>query len=103
MIFENTYKVSEIKNYHDILAYCPLGKDYYSAKLVVIIKEPKTIPDYLDTDSFIDELSGNEYIIEKLAYVIAGHYKEETEAKEINVTAYVENAKHSPVEITVTL
>lgn len=103
MAFKNIYNVSRIENYHDVVAYCPLGKDYYSATVKVIVTEPQQIPDYLDSDSFIQSLSSKELIIEDLAYRIAAYFKDETYADKVSVDAYVQNAAHSPVDVMVTL
>lgn len=103
MRFENTYNVKSIKNYHDVVCYCPLGKDYYSAKLTVDLFEPKFIPDYLESDSLVSSQSAKDFIIEDLAQTVAKFFKTETEAKIVKVTAFVENATHSPVEIEVVL
>lgn len=103
MRFENTQNVHKITNTHEVVCFCPLGEDYYSAYIEVEVIEPRFIPDYLDTDEFIDSLSGKHLIIEDLANDIANRFKEETEAEIVNVSAYVRNAKHSPVEVVVSL
>lgn len=103
MSFENTQNIHKIVNMHDIVCFCPLGQDFYSAVVEVTIIEPKTIPDYLDTDRFVDSLSGKELIIEDLANEIAQRFKEDTDAEIVTVEAYVSNAKHSPVTVTVSL
>lgn len=103
MRFENVYNVGTIRNIHNITCFCPLGKDFYSAEVEIMVERPKFIPDYLDTDAYVEELSGGEYIIEDLTDNIAQHFLSETEADHVTVSAYVENAKHSPVEVTVAL
>lgn len=103
MRFENTYNVGSITNTHNIVCFCPLGNDFYSAEVKVTVERPKFIPDYLDTDAYIEKLAGGEHIIEDLTDNIAQHFLSETEADHVTVSAYVENAKHSPVEIIVAL
>lgn len=103
MRFSNTYEVQRFENYHEIVCYCPLGKDYYSAEITVEVIKPKYLPDYLETDEVVSSLSSNEYIIEEAAHTIAKHFKAETEAEQVYVTAFVRNATHSPVEVTVAL
>lgn len=103
MSFENTYNVGLIKNTHDIVCFCPLGKDYYSAKITVTVAKPKRIPDYCDSDKFVNKLSGKRKIIEDLASEIAQYFKKETKAALVSVEAEVTNAAHSPVTITVTI
>lgn len=103
MRFSNTYGVQRFENHHDIVCYCPLGKDYYSAEITVECVNPIFLPDYLETDKMVSSLSSKEYIIEELAHTIAGHFKAETEAEQVLVTAFVKNATHSPVEVTVAL
>lgn len=103
MSFENTYDVEYIKNTHDIVCFCPLGQDYYSAKINITIVSPERIPDYCDSDKFVNKLSGEHKIIEDLACEIARYFKAETNAVTVAVEAEVTNAAHSPVKITVTM
>lgn len=103
MKFENTYNVYSIENKHVVRCYCPLGNDNYTANITVTVTSPKYLVDYLDSDRFIGLLNAQELIIEDLADKIAQYFKEETQAADVVVAAYVEDATHSPVEVTVTL
>lgn len=103
MSFENIYNVYSVENKHAVRCFCPLGQDNYTANITVTVTNPKLLVDYLDSDSFISSLNGQELIIEDLASRIAEYFKKETQALDVVVTAYVEDATHSPVEVTVTL
>lgn len=103
MSFENTYNVYSIENKHVVRCFCPLGQDDYTANITVTVTRPKILVDYLDSDRFITSLNRQELIIEDLANKIAEYFKKETQALDVVVVAYVEDATHSPVEVTVAL
>lgn len=100
-MFDNDYNVTMIEITERVRCYCPLGNDYYTADVVLICKNPKTIPDYLDIDAYARKLDGKEMIIEKLVAKMFKMFKKETSSKNgVIVKAIVADASHAPVIIT---
>lgn len=100
--FEHTQRLTNIKFTKTITAYCPLGKDYYTAEINVHFIPDKYLMDYLDEEEYFKSLSGKSYIIEDLVNEVVTHYAEEYEPDSVEVTVNAYNATHFPVQVTKT-
>lgn len=101
MSFENEQGVKKIRLFAKAHCNCPMGDEYYTGDVVITIKNPVTIPDYVEVQEYIASLDGDDLIIEDLARTIHDYIKNQTNS-EVEVVVSVSDAyKHMPVEVTV--
>jgi len=98
-MIKNTQGITAIDFESQVQAFCPLGNDFYTAKIYVNMEPDKNIMDYCDTDKFIKSLGGKTLIIEDLVASIFDHIKQ-YEPKYLEVSAYAESNVHFPVTVT---
>ena len=98
MKIENTQKISTIKMTKVIHNFCPLGDDWYTNNLELIMVPGQYIPDYLDIDKSVNELEGQFLIIEDVVNAIT-KILEEYKPLNIVVKSVVNDATHLPVEV----
>ena len=68
---ENTQKINYTEFKTKCTTYCPIGKDYYTADIEIVIKNQKKIPDYEVIDDFLRvEMNGKVLTHEDLNRVI---------------------------------
>lgn len=101
-MFTNNYDVSTIKMNTKVHCYCTLGEELYTGNVVIVVKNPHSIPDYCDVYNYINSLDGNHLIIEELAKNVKDYVKNQVEGGLVTVSVYVDDApKHMPVEVVV--
>jgi len=102
----SSYGVKEIQYHQNCKCYCPFGKAWYTNNFTVTIQPKNTdlMPDYLDIDSYINEMiKDGEHIIEEAASMLKGflcanyHYVEE----QVTVETSVYDAGHGNVTVIV--
>ena len=103
---ENEYGVAQIDMSRNVRCYCPLGKDWYSAKVTMTIRNMTVctrIPNYCKVDEFISSLDGQKLILEEVAYKVKSFLLELTNSEEHCIVVQVtsEDAVHLPVIITI--
>lgn len=99
MRIQNKYGITSIKFAREIQAYCPLGRDYYTATIYVDMQPAEMIMDYCHTDKFIKSLGGQRLIIEDLVARVYNHIKQ-YEPKHLSVSAEAKSNTHFPVIVT---
>lgn len=101
-MFNNDYDVSTIKMSNKVHCYCTLGEELYTGNIVIVVKNPRSIPDYCDVHNYINSLDGKNLIIEELAKDVKDYVKSQIEDGTVTVSVYVDDApKHMPVEVVV--
>ena len=96
---ENTYGISLYEFEREIQAFCPLGNDYYTCNIKVAFVPKDMLFDFCVIDKFIQSLSGNYAIIEKLVEsVYAEMFKYNPEYLEVKGEA--KSNTHFPVTVT---
>lgn len=97
-MIENTQKISLIKADKQISMYCPLGSDYYTAKIHIKFVPDLWYMDYIDLDKFLDGMGGMRLTIEEAVDMI---YKEleKYQPRKINVT--IEAFSNTHLDVTV--
>lgn len=100
MIVENTQGITSIEFERQVQAFCPLGNDYYTARIIVYLEPDKNIMDYCHTDSFIKSLGGTSLIIEDLVKKVFDHI-DKYDPKYLRVSAEAESNVHFPVTVTI--
>jgi hypothetical protein len=95
----NEQGITQIFFEKQVQAFCPLGKDYYTAVMRVVMTPDKEIMDYCETDSFIKSLGGKDLIIEDLVFELYQHIKQ-YKPKCLKVSARAESNTHFPVIVT---
>ena len=97
---ENTYGMLEVTFTKQISAYCPIGKDYYTAKIGVLYKTNDILVDYCKADEFLNGLGGEEAIVEELVTNIYDYFKHYAVEDSLRVTVHAESNTHFPVTVT---
>lgn len=82
-----------------VQAFCPLGNDFYTAVMRVVMTPGEQIMNYCDTDKFIKSLGGKELIIEDLVNEVYQHIVQ-YKPKYLKVSAKAESNSHFPVIVT---
>lgn len=97
-MIENTQKITFIKADKQISLYCPLGKDYYTAKIYIEFLPNGCYMDYIDLDRFIDEMSGKSLTIEDAAEVVYNELQRyKPKASSVTIDAYSNTHLHVTV------
>lgn len=99
MSIENKQGITSITFEKQVQAYCPMGNDYYTASVRVVMIPGKQIMDYCETDTFIKSLGGKSLIIEDLVNEIYENVKQYN-PKHLKVSAKAESNSHFPVIVT---
>lgn len=99
MSIQNTQKITRITFERQVQAYCPMGEDYYTANIHVVMEPDNEIMDYCETDKFIKDLGGKSLIIEDLVNAVYDNVKQ-YKPKHLKVSAKAESNVHFPVIVT---
>lgn len=101
-MFKNKQGITEITMYGKTHLYCPLGNDFYTANVTIIVDEPRMIPDYCDVTKFFEDIDGESLIIEDACKKVLKFVKKQTKkAVSITVNIDVDDARHVPVSVTI--
>lgn len=95
---KNTYDISCIELERTICAFCPMGDDFYTAKIQVQII-PTQLFDFIQADKQIKALSGKSLIIEALVDAVFEIF-EEYAPQHLKVTVQADSNAHFPVKVT---
>lgn len=98
-MINNTQSISSIKADKRISLYCPIGKDYYTADVVINFVPGDYYMDYIDLDMFLNRLSGLSLTIEDAADTI---YKELQRYKPQKTKVTVEAFSNTHLHVTAT-
>lgn len=96
----NTYGITTIKATKRISAYCPMGKDYYTADIEIEFVPDAIIMDYCELDNYLNQQSGLSLIIEELIEKIYNHLQGKYKPKAVGVTVKAYSNTHLYVEVT---
>ena len=98
---ENNYGIRTIIIESEAKSFCPLGKSWYTNHFTVKFEPAGVIPDYCVMDKWIAEnIEGKELIIEAAVDALYNYLETTYSPNFLEVTSYVEDAKHSVVTIT---
>lgn len=98
-MLSNTQSISFIKADKRISLFCPIGKDYYTADIVIRFVPDEYYMDYIDLDLFINQMGGMNLTIEDavdMIYQFLQRYK----PRKTNVT--IEAFSNTHLNVTVT-
>lgn len=95
----NKQGITQIFFERQVQAFCPMGNDYYTAVVRVVMEPSNEIMDYCDTDNYIKSLGGKNLIIEDLVNEVFEHI-EQYKPKYLRVSAKAESNVHFPVIVT---
>ena len=100
VMLKNEYGIKEIIMYPKVICYCPLGNDWYSNSFEVYMKVKQSIPDYCEIEKWLDKnMRGKSLIIEDAIEMFYKYLSETYSPIAIEVSSYVEDAKHFPVRV----
>lgn len=97
--FENKQGITRIALEREIQAFCPLGNDFYTARIEVVFAPGERIMDYCEADKYILGLSGEVLIIEDLVKKVFDYFVDYADGK-LEVTAHAKSNTHFPVSVT---
>ena len=100
--FENAQQITKITLFKKVHAFCPLGNDWYTNNLTIIIEPGPYIPDYIEIEAEIQKLEGQNLIIEDIVDSISNILKE-YEVKSANIISEVDDATHLKVRVEKTI
>lgn len=101
MNIENAQGITKIEYSTRSHNFCPIGKDWYTSNIKVVIEPDKQIPDYIELDEYIkDFVDSKHIIIEEVVNSVFTHIKKQYNPKYMIVTNTVTDAAHSPVTVT---
>ena len=100
MAFANEGKITDIEYWGRVRCYCPLGRDFYSADVVVSISDPQMIPDYCDLDAKLRKMDGKELTLEEACYRFFKFCRKQIKHGYLKVSVYSADATHSPVKVS---
>lgn len=98
-MIRNDMHVDKIVYRDNLRCYCPLGKSFYTNKLLITIIPNKHIPDYIKLHEEILSLVDKVFIIEEAVASVLDIVAKCNPLK-ATVTSYVSDASHPPVVIT---
>lgn len=93
------FGVTRIRLSGRVKCFCPLGDDWYSGDVDVVVDDPAFIPDYCDVDRMLATIDGNDYIIEEVCSEVHGWFKDVTRGT-VSVSVRVSDSVHLPVVVT---
>lgn len=99
MAFENKQRINKIKIAGRARMFCPMGNAWYTGDFAITLQNPSSIPDYLDVDKFINELDGNECIIEDAVASVYDFMVEQVGGGKVCVSCAVADAGHAAVTV----
>ena len=98
---ENKFKINSISIDTTAKCFCPLGNDWYTNQFAVNFVPGEMIPDYCHVDKWIDEnINGKAMIIEEAVAMLYEHLRDTYKPDSLNVTSYVEDARHCAVTVS---
>lgn len=98
---KNTYGIGNIIIRSTAKCYCPLGKDWYTNNFEIEFTPGEYIPDYCESDKWIEEnINGKSMIIEEAVDSLYNYLEEMYKPEYLYVTSHVEDAKHSAVIVS---
>lgn len=99
-MFDNSQGISDIQMTGNVIAFCPMGDDWYNAEVNIHVNEPKTIPDYCDITDYLQTLNGQDLILEDVCQHVFDFVTEQTGGNVI-VDVFTDTANHIPVKVTI--
>jgi len=99
-VFENKQGITKIEFCKDIKNYCPLGKDWYTSQLEVIVYPDKVLMDYCVVEKYIESLKNTELIIEDVVSKVYDYLYKYFKPKHLIVSVKATDAAHFPVCVT---
>lgn len=98
-MISNKQKITLIEANKRISLYCPIGKDYYTADVLMKFAPDKYYMDYIKLDEFLNRLSGLSYTIEEATEQI---YNELQSYKPFSSSVIIKAYSNTHLNVTVT-
>jgi NADPH-dependent 7-cyano-7-deazaguanine reductase QueF len=98
-MINNTQDITLIEADKRISLYCPIGKDYYTADILIKIMPDAHYMDYIVLDNYLNSLGGESLTIEDAAYKI---YKELQQYKPLKTKVVIEAFSNTHLHVKVT-
>lgn len=96
--FKNTQGITCIRLFRNTHNFCPMGNDWYTARVEVVFYPNDVVMDYCEVDDFFKGLDGQSLIIEDVVSA-AFDYFNGFNPHDLCVEAKVDDATHLPVEV----
>lgn len=98
---KNTRKIDLIVMKPTTRVFCPLGKDWYTAKLTVTVVRPEDVPDYCDVEEWMSQnVREKAYIIEDVVGMVYQYVKDVCKPESVEVRCDVTDSRvHFPVTV----
>lgn len=98
-MISNVQSITTIEADKRISLYCPIGKDYYTADVLIKFMPDNFYPDYIDLDVFLNRLSGLSLTIEDAAEEVYNELQS-YKPKKAKVTIEAFSNTHLHVKVT---
>ena len=98
-MINNIQSISLIEANKQISLYCPIGKDYYTANILIEFVPDAHYMDYIDLDVFINDMGGMSLTIEEAVDMV---YKELQRYKPKKTKVSIVAFSNTHLNVTVT-
>lgn len=98
-MISNIQSISLIEANKQISLYCPIGKDYYTANILIEFVPDAHYMDYIDLDVFINDMGGMSLTIEEAVDMV---YKELQRYKPKKTKVSIVAFSNTHLNVTVT-
>lgn len=96
---ENTMSITEVEVYGAVQCFCPIGKEYFNGEITVTMVPNQFIPDYIELEKFIRNLSGSSLLVEDCVCSIYEHIMDNYLPHKLKVECFTDSAAHYPVKV----
>ncbi len=99
-MIKNNENIRKVEMFPAIKLFCPLGEDWYTNKLHIVLGIYDDYADYMDVQKFIkEEVEGKAYTIEGTCKKLYDYFKEQG-FEDIYIEAEASDGAHFPVKVT---
>ena len=97
--FNNEMGITKICMFANIQVYCSIGKAFFTARMSIEMVPNAVIPDYIEVEDHIRDLSGEAMVIEECVGRVYDYINLNYEPMSLLVRANVSDARHMPVTV----
>lgn len=99
--FDNEMNISQISMSFSVKCFCSIGKSLCTYEVGVLLKPTSIIPDYLEVQDDVLEMSNHWYTMEAACEQIFNIVSKHVDGlyRSLRVSVYCADARHFPVEV----
>lgn len=97
--FANEQNISTISAVRQVVCFCPLGNDYYTAQITIELQPNELLFDFIDLTNYLDKLNGEAFIVEALCQEVFEYLDCKIKPAHLSVTVEASSNKHLPVAV----